>query len=103
MGRSSTCKIKFTGKIAVESATLPFAISVKIKYQSVHGVTINIINPKVLDDRKEIVLLTPSSKGVHKKLIVRLVQQILNCEIRFISFNGMLRNNPYSMKIRRGQ
>jgi ACR3 family arsenite transporter len=32
MGRSSTCKIKFTGKIAVESATLPFAISVKIKY-----------------------------------------------------------------------
>ena len=61
MGRSSICKIKFTGKIAVESATLPFAISVKIKYQSVHGVTINIINPtQSAGRRKEIVPLTPS-------------------------------------------
>ena len=75
MGRSSTCKIKFTGKIAVESATLPFAISVKIKYQSVHGVTINIINPTQSAGRSErnSAPNPQASKGVHKKLIVRLV------------------------------
>ncbi|KRD86531.1 hypothetical protein ASE53_07685 [Bacillus sp. Root11] len=58
----------------------------------------------MLDDLKEIVPLTPqASKGVHKKLIVRLVPA--NFKLRnpfFISFNGMLRNNPYSIKNKKG-
>ena len=44
-GNKIICKIKFNGKIEAPKGTLPFATPVKIKYQSVQGVTINIINP----------------------------------------------------------
>jgi hypothetical protein len=44
-GSKRICKIRFKGRIEAPSGTLPFAAPVKIKYQSVHGVTSSIINP----------------------------------------------------------
>src|SRR5690625_6546969 len=74
MGNKRTCNIRFTGRIAVHKATLPFAIPVNAKYQSVQGVTINIMKPiqsAGCSDRKT----APNphaNKGVHKKLIIKL-------------------------------
>jgi len=44
-GKRMTYKMRLIGKMDVERGTLPFAIAVKARYQSVHGVTISIIKP----------------------------------------------------------
>jgi len=47
-GSNTNCSTKLRGRIDAPRATFPLAIPVKIRYQSVQGVTISIINPIVI-------------------------------------------------------
>ena len=83
--------------------TLPLAIFVNTRYQSVHGVKISMKNPirismfpfKNIDPRKY-----PSS-GVQIKLIIKAVfVNLKSLKLFFKSLRGTSRNNPYNIKQR---
>jgi hypothetical protein len=73
-GSNTSCRIRFIGRMDAESDTFPRAMPVKSKYQSVHGVTISIINPihragTSLKNRKP---RTNASRGLNMKLMLAL-------------------------------
>ena len=95
------CNIKFIGNMDRLNVNSPFANFVKTKYQSVHGVRINIKNPikisifpfKNNDPKKY------PNRGVHMKLIIKLVD--VNLTFLKLFFNlcrGTSRNNPKSIR-----
>ena len=95
------CRIRLIGNMDKLSLTSPFAIFVNTKYQSVQGVNMSMKNPinistlpfKNSEPRKY------PNKGVHMKLIIRLV--VVNftfLKLFFNSLRGTSRNNPNSIK-----
>src|SRR5699024_12228698 len=69
------CNKRFKGKIVADKATFPFAIDVNIIYQSVQGVTINIIKPihnAGLSDRNSIASIH-ANMGVQTKFMMIVV------------------------------
>ena len=66
--------MRFIGRIDAESGTLPRAIPVKSKYQSVHGVTMSMIKPihKVGVSFKKKKPRTKANRGLNMKLILAL-------------------------------
>lgn len=101
----TNCSIKFSGNIDEPRATFPLTIHVNIKYQSVHGVTINIIYPI---NNSEFLLKNNLPKikiginiGVHMKLIIIAI----NVNFKFfnelpISFNGICINTNDNINIK---
>src|SRR5690625_4406593 len=100
-----TCKIRFRGKIAVDNATFPFAIPVKIKYQSVHGVTISIINPIYIAglSPKNNNAKSHTKMGVQIKLMITEVYvNLMFLKAFFIFSIGICKKVIYSIATKRG-
>jgi hypothetical protein len=103
-GNNRICSIKFNGKIEEPNVTLPFANPVKIKYQSVQGVTSNIIKPicKSIAPGKNICDNTNANSGVQTKFIMNADSEkrtfINDFESNFIS---MLKNTKNNITIRK--
>ncbi|GAA0238439.1 hypothetical protein GCM10008921_23410 [Metaclostridioides mangenotii] len=98
-GSNKICRTKFKGRIDDAKGIFPFDIPVKIRYQSVHGVTSSINKPickstsferKTLPNIKAII-------GVHIKLMIKLDIEnfiLLNeLVISFISIPKNIKNN----------
>jgi hypothetical protein len=103
-GNKTICKIKFNGKIEAPRGTLPFSMPVKIKYQSVHGVTINIIKPicKSICPARNIFDKIIVNKGVKIKLMINEEIEKRKSENDFeISFISTFRKRTKSISIRK--
>jgi len=101
MGSNIICRIRLIGSMDRLNVKSPFAILVNTRYQSVHGVNINMKNPirtstfpfKNSEPKKY-----PKS-GVHMKFIIKLVE--VNLTFLKLSFNsprGTSRNSPKSIR-----
>ena len=103
IGNNIICSTRFIGKIDKLRVMSPFAILVKTKYQSVHGVNISMKNPiriSMFQFKNRFPKKYPNN-GVQIKLIIKLVDVNLTfLKLSFISFNGISRNNPKSIKQR---
>lgn len=73
-GSNASCRIRFIGKMDAESDTLPRAIPVKRRYQSVQGVTISMIKPihKAGVSLKNRNPRAKASRGLNMKLMLPL-------------------------------
>jgi hypothetical protein len=103
-GNKIICKIKLSGKIEAPNGTLPLATPVKIKYQSVHGVTINMINPicKSICPERNTFDNTNVNNGVKIKLIINAETEKRKSENDFeISFISTFRKTKKSIHIRK--
>jgi hypothetical protein len=103
-GNKIICSIRFNGKIEAPNKTLPFAIPVKIKYQSVHGVTINIIKPicrSICPARNNFASLNVN-KGVIIKFIIKAESEKRKSENdAVISFISTFKKIKKSISIRK--
>ena len=93
------------GKIEVESGTFPFAIDVKIKYQSVHGVTRSNMKPSHNAgwSDKNIAPNPHAKRGVQTKLIMTDVLKNLTFFKEFsILVSGTVTNYPYNKSNKNG-
>jgi hypothetical protein len=103
-GNKTICKIKFKGKIEAPRGTLPFAMPVKIKYQSVHGVTISIMKPvcKSICPERNIFDNIMVNKGVKIKLMTSAETEKRKSENDFeISFISTFRKRTKSISMRK--
>lgn len=73
-GSNSNCSIRFMGRMDAERGTLPRAMPVKSRYQSVQGVTISMIKPiqRAGTSLRNTKPRTNAIKGLNIKLILAL-------------------------------
>jgi hypothetical protein len=105
IGSNMTCKIKFRGRIAVDKATFPFAMPVKIRYQSVHGVTISIINPIYSDglSPKNTIASSHARMGVQTKFMrIEVYVNFMFLKAILISSIGICKKVIYSIATNKG-
>jgi hypothetical protein len=102
-GSNTICKIKLRGKIEAPKVTLPFARPVKIKYQSVQGVTINMIKPicKSISPARNLFDNARVMRGLMIKLMTKAAMENRTFKNDFeISFISTVRNTKNNMNIK---